>query len=70
MHSLWNDGLILLSALSLEGEDKDTLVNSSDEADEDSDDVSIPSNEEHKAGHRGDQRTSYVDSVKEMLSIF
>lgn len=42
---------MLLSALSLKGKDKDTLVNSSDE---DSDDVSIPSNEEHKAGHRGD----------------
>lgn len=34
--------------LCLSGGDKDTLVSSSDE---DSDDASIPSNEEHKVGH-------------------
>lgn len=34
----------------LSGGDKDTLVSSSDE---DSDDASIPSNEEHKVGHWG-----------------
>lgn len=68
MRSPWNDGLIILPALSLEGEDKDTLVNSSDE---DSDDVSVPSNEEHKAGHGGEYHTSHVDTIKEIFySIF
>lgn len=46
----------------LSGGDKDTVVSSSDE---DLDDASIPSNEEHKVGlqgHQGQQHTSHYHS--------
>lgn len=47
VQSLWNGCLNFYLIFYPSGEDKDTLVSSSDE---DSDDVSIPSNEEHKVG--------------------
>lgn len=50
--------LIHSSALSLEGDGKDAPVSSSDE---ESDGVSGPCNEEHKAGHRAEQHRPYVD---------